>query len=519
MGPVRRVPFLQVDLNRTASSLALILVFCCGLADAQPPTGQLDASPALFTVMAAINAAGYDADLRSTANSPLRQMVRDAIASRKIDCLDDLKHFFDQHKQRDSNAELNQYVSVAMVLDGPPNFHYRVPESEIPPDASGLGGLELILPKFYQEAGIEDLWKKAQPFYDREIEKYHLPIARALLEVNGYLRNATSGYLGRRFQIYIDLLGAPNQVQSRSYKDDYFIVITPSPEPQIDRIRHAYLHYLLDPLAIKYSENLQRKASMSDYAAPAPALEDAYKDDYILLATECFIKAVESRLAPAGERQAIVDQALSEGFVMTPVFAEGLVTYEKQQESMRLYFPDIVEAIDLQKEAKRLDKVQFVSTRAVRTVKTPAAPVEEPTKAEKTMAEAQDLSAKRNAPAEDLEKAKNLFLKSLQESANSALHAKAYYGLARIAALQRDPEMAEKLFQKALEMTPDPETKAWSYVYLGRLAQAGGDPERQPDAQKFYRAALAVEAAPDAAKAAAQSGLEQSLKLQNSPDK
>jgi tetratricopeptide (TPR) repeat protein len=148
-----------------------------------------------------------------------------------------------------------------------------------------------------------------------------------------------------------------------------------------------------------------------------------------------------------------------------------------------------------------------------------APPAAEPSKAEKTLAEAQDLSAKHNAPRADLENAKNLFLKSLQESANSALHAKAYYGLARIAALERDPETAERLFQKALDLTPDPETKCWSYVYLGRLAQAGGDPERQPEAQKFYRAALAVETAPDAAKAAAQSGLEQSLKLQNSPEK
>ena len=41
------------------------------------------------------------------------------------------------------------------------------------------------------------------------------------------MRNPTSGYLGRRFQIYVDLLGAPNQVQMRSYADDYFVVVTP----------------------------------------------------------------------------------------------------------------------------------------------------------------------------------------------------------------------------------------------------------------------------------------------------
>ena len=50
-----------------------------------------------------------------------------------------------------------------------------------------------------------------------------------------------------RFQIYIDLLGAPNQIQTRSYGSNYYVVVTPSAEPRIRDVRHAYLHYLLDP--------------------------------------------------------------------------------------------------------------------------------------------------------------------------------------------------------------------------------------------------------------------------------
>ena len=38
--------------------------------------GQLDASPGLFTVMAALNAAGYAADLSSPNNHPLRDAIR-----------------------------------------------------------------------------------------------------------------------------------------------------------------------------------------------------------------------------------------------------------------------------------------------------------------------------------------------------------------------------------------------------------------------------------------------------------
>ena len=463
-------------------------------------------------MLAAINAAGYDADLASTANSPLRRMVREAIAAKNPESLDDLKHFFKQHRQRDWNAELNQYISFALVVDGPPDFHYRIPQSEIPPTAATLGGFDLVLQKFAREVNLEEMWRRSQPFYEKAIEQYHGPVSRALLESTAYLRNPTSGYLGRHFQIYIDLLGAPNQVQSRSYKDDYFVVVTPSAELQTDQIRHGYLHYLLDPLALKYSENLLRKKSMIDYAQSAPALEDGYKEDYILFATECFIKAVESRLAPSSRRAALVDEALKEGFAMTPAFAEGLVVFEKQPTAMRLYFPDIVEAIDLVKEEKRLENVQFAAARTVRTVKAPApvdAPEPEMTAAEKSLAQAQDLSARHDAPPADLEKARELFLKSLQQTANSTLHARAYYGLARIAALRRDPDTADKLFHKVLELTPDPETKSWSYVYLGRLAWATGDADRRQTAEKYYRQALAVEAAPEAARSAAKKALEQ----------
>jgi tetratricopeptide (TPR) repeat protein len=459
--------------------------------------------------MAAINAVGYDAELSSTANSPVRKFVRDALASRKIECLDDLKHFFAQHRRRDWNAELNQYISYALSVEGPPDFRYRVSEAEIPPDAATLGGFNLVLQKFVREAGIEELWRRAQPAFEQAIEQYHGPVSRALLEASGYLRNPTSGYLGRRFQIYIDLLGAPNQIQSRSYKDDYFVVVTPSAELQTDSIRHAYLHYLLDPLALKYSESLMRKKGLADYAQGAPALEDSYKEDYILMATECLIKAVESRLAPSPQRAALVDQALKEGFVMTPAFAEGLAVFEKQPVAMRLYFLDLVEAIDLQKEEKRLDHVQFVNTRAVHMVKGPAPPEPPPLAgAEKSLAEAQELSAKGGAPKADLEKARELFRRSLQQTSNSTLHAKAYYGLARIAALEKDPESAEKMFERVLELTPDAETKAWTYVYLGRLAENKADPEERRDAAKRYQAALAVEAAPEAVRKAASDGLE-----------
>jgi hypothetical protein len=477
------------------STLLLCLVGAMLLrAQPQPQQGQLDANPALFTVLAAINAAGYDADLDSNANSPVRKQLRELIAAKHLNSLEPLKKFFAAHRQQNQTAELNQYISFALTLDGPPDFQSRMKPEEIPLDVRPLAGLDRLIAEFYNEANLEDLWKRSQPAYDQVIAAYHSPVTKALLEANAYVRNPTSGYRGRRFQIYVDLLGAPNQIQTRSYKDDYFVVVTSSPELQVDQIRHGYLHYLLDPLALRHFEQLNRLKGLADFAAPAPALDTAYKDDFVLMATECLIKAVESRLAHgAANRQAVVDQALREGFVLTPALADRLAVYEKQEESLRLYYIDLIGQIDLAQEDKRLEKVQFSKEVAVKKAPPappPAAPVL--TGTAKTMEAAEELYAKR-----ELDRARQGYLQVLEVPGETALHARAYYGLARIAALQKDPELAEKLFQK---------TESWAHLYLGRLADAAGN---RGQAETNYRAVLAIDGAPASVKNAATKELAQ----------
>lgn len=472
------------------------------LAQQQPPEAQLDGSQTLFTVLAAINAAGYDANLDSNANSPMRKQVRDAIAARHLNSVEALKKFVADHHQEDPEAELSQYISFALSLQGPPDFHFWMPAQEIPPDVRKLDGLNDLIAGFYQEAGIEELWKQSQPALNVALQAYHAGVIQALLEANAYVRNPTSGYRGRHFQIYLDLLGAPNQIQTRSYKDNYYVVVTPSPEPQIEQIRHAYLHYLLDPLSLRYFEQWGRDKALADFAQAAPALDEAYKNDFMLLATECVIKAVESRMARGPKKQELVSQALTQGFVITPALADGLAVYEKQPESLRNYFPDLLGQIDLEHEDRRLQKIDFAKEATVHKAKAaPAPPAPVLSASAKSLAEAEDFYTSRNLTA-----ARASYEKALEQPAGNPVHARAYYGLARIAALDHDPELAEKLFEKTLEMSPDDETRSWAQLYLGRLSDAAGEREQ---AEKHYRAALAVHSVPEQVKSAAEKGLAQ----------
>jgi predicted negative regulator of RcsB-dependent stress response len=463
--------------------------------------GQLDASPALFTVMAAINAAGYNADLESPSNSPLRNAVRRWVAAKAPSSIAELHRFFLDHRQPDPAAELGQYVSFALCVEGPPDFQWRYKTSDLAPDVEALDGFQELLAKFYREADLAEAWHQAQPAFERAIANYHGPIMNALTLVNAYLRSSSSGPLGAHFQIYVDLLAAPNQVHTRSYRNDYFVVVTPSPELQTESVRHAYLHYMLDPLPVRYADDIGKKKALIDYAQGAPFLEDYYKKDFPRLANECLIKAVEARLAPSSDRQGLIEQALGQGYVVTPAWAEALILYEKQEQSLRFFYPNLVAAIDLKREEKRLDNITFAAERPAPKTRLTEHPVE-PAGPYKTLEEA-ERSYFGDPP--DFEKAKAGYLRLLTETSDKPLQAKAYYGLARVALRQNDADQAEKLFGKTLECQPEAQVKAWAQVYLGRLADAAGESEQ---AIQRFRAALAVEGAPDKAIEAARHGIE-----------
>lgn len=493
-------------MNRILFYAGTFVALAATLAAAPPAEhGQLDGNETLFTVMAAINAAGYDSDLGNAANHPLRKAVRDYLGGRMLASVEDLKRFVAAHKQKDNGAELSQYVSFSLVSEGPPNFQFKLRLPELPPDVAPLQGLNELIAAFYKEANIADVWARSQPSYDKAIAEYQPLVVQGITQVNAYLRNPTSGSLGRRFQIYLDLLGAPNQIHTRSYRDDYYIVLTPSPEPQADEVRHAYLHYLLDPLVLKNSEQLDKVRSLYDYAQGAPALEAGYKEDYFLLVTECLIKAVEIRLTPGADKKAaMVDQAVHEGFIFTAAFAENLPAYEKQDQAFRLNFKEVAEHVDLKKEAKRLDKIEFARTRSSKAVKrVEAEKPAEPVGIYKTLFDAEALYRDRL-----LDQAREVYNRVLRQADPASVHAQAYYGLARIAVLQNDAELAERLFQKAIGMRTDDETRAWCYVYLARLADAKND---RTQSVQHYRAALALGGISPGAKKAAEQGLREAF--------
>ena len=470
---------------------------------------EFGTSITLFSTLAAINAAGYDAGVDSVLNNryKLRLQVRDELAKRNIPVLAELKAFYKEHKKSSDTADLAQYISFALVAAGPPNF--ELSEAQVPPDVEGLRALSPLLARFYQQARLEDLWNRSQQAYNIAIGEYQESVINTLFETNGYLRNP-SGYLGRRFQIYMDLLGAPDQVQIRSYRDDYFVVITPTTVPVIDEIRDAYLGYLLDPLTFKYSNYINQKKVLQRYAQDAGALDLAYKDDFSLLVTKCLTKAIDARLIhDAGKRQAFVDQAMREGLILTAAFSDLLPAYEKQQDALRIYYPDLVGAIDVRKEEKRISKVQFAQSATSKVAVAPAKMQLDP--AEESLEAAEGVYEQGQ-----YEDAAKIFKKVFEQTADKAMHGRAYYGLARIAVRENRKDQAVEMFQRTVDAKTDPGVTAWAHVYLGRLAVAAGNLGK---AHEEFELAVANEGASAMARQAAEKGLESTSSSSSTGDK
>jgi predicted negative regulator of RcsB-dependent stress response len=503
---IRRITFPLLFPTSTLFLLAL-----AGLASAAAPQAQtrvqnasesqFGISETLFSTLAAVNAAGYDAGITSPLNERymVRRQLREELAKRNMAGLPDLKAFYQEHKKGSSTLDLSQYISFALLAGPAPLF--ELPSGQLPPDVESLREFSPLLARFYKEANLQDVWRRSQPAYAKAISDYQDAVISTLFEANGYIRNP-SGYLGRRFEILLDLLGEPNQIQVRSYRDDYFVVITPTSAPVVDEIRDAYLAYLLDPLSFKYSEAIKEKNALKKYAQDAPALDLAYKDDFSLLVTKCLIKAIDSRVMrdTASNKQAFVDEAMREGYILTAAFADLLPAYEKQQEALRIYYPDLVAAVDVRKEQKRLKNFEFAQT-------LPARMIAAPSELQVPLPEATLQAAEGLYEQEQYEGAAKLFKKVFEQTTDKSLQGRAYYGLARIAVRDKKPDEAVELFQRTADANPNPAITAWAHVYLGRLALAAKDPET---ANSHFKLALATDGASPLARDAAQKGLESS---------
>ena len=452
--------------------------------EALPPAqegDQLDADIRMFTVMAAINAAGYDDGVGARGDSLVRQAVRVHLEGFRGETRTLLENAYNELKLDDPDANLSQWVSFALLCQPPPTFELQANlPTDLPEEVRKLRAFSTLLERFYREAEIEPLWQKYQPAYAQELDRYQAALAPLLFRTAGYLGISNQSREFAGFRVWVDLLAAPGAVNMRLWGGNMQVVAHPSENIHVGEIRHAFLIHLLDRLSIRYREQVSEKEVLSRFAMFAPALDEAYKTDFELLVTKSLVKAVETRLDRATPEKKLerVNQAMLEGYILTPYFFEALPTFEADSRGINKYYPDLISAIDLKKEGARLQNIKFVEPAAKPKREAPPAP--QISKLDSILRRGEFLLNE-----EMFEDARAAFEEAKQEAGGS--HAQAEYGLARVAIMEANPDLAREHFLKVAETAEDSHLKAMSHIYIGRIEDVVGNREQ---AVVHYRLAL-----------------------------
>ena len=470
----------------------------------------VDGSEAMFTTMCALLAAGFEADISSGNWSAFRTQMRERLQHQEGPAVEALRQFYQAHRVRDEGLMLSRYLWFGLVSGAAPNFPLTLRRDELPPEVLTLEGFSEILSSYYKEQQIGVLWRQAQPIYAREIARLHDAVSQLVFVSSGYLREIADTSNLRTFTIVVEpLVGRITNV--RNFGDHYAIVLSGSEEIPVDVVRHAYLHYLLDPLPLQYSHVVAAKKPVFEKAAAAPRLQAALKDDFPSYFAECTVRAVELRLKrmSPGEREAAIQRADEDGYVLVrPLFTQ-LIKFEQSEPSMRLFFPDWVRAVDAAAEVKRVAAINFAAaglehdadpSEEARARPSPPSTVPNDAEAIALLTEGERRIAERNPRA-----AETAFRRVLAKYPDQI---RAWYGLGLVALIDHDGPRAKQVFGRLTvgehAATQDPLVLAWSHVYLARIYDSDGEQEL---AKTEFQAAMNVEGGPDQARQAAQRGL------------
>ncbi|HEV2474257.1 MAG TPA: hypothetical protein VGS41_16390 [Chthonomonadales bacterium] len=188
-----------------------------------------------------------------------------------------------------------------------------------------------------------------------------------------------------------------------------------------------------------------------------------------------------------------MDDAVKQGYVLTRYFYTALLTFEKDPAGMRDMYSDILDGIDIPKQQKAANEIQFADVTSPELVQL------------SRLEDRRILStAEKRLAAGDPKGAQELAQQALDRKIGD--QGRALFILAQVAVATKNRDGAAENFQKAIQATKDPKVVAWSHVYLGRILDMKDDREA---AMNEYRAAMTAGADLPEVKAAAERGLQQ----------
>jgi hypothetical protein len=292
----------------------------------------------LFTLFAALNAAGYDDENFDLGYHPVRQHVRQALAGRSFSGMERLQAQL---------KTVHSYNFVVWVLhyNPPPDFTRHQPGwafNDIP--ALLFLGLDDILRDFYDEMDIAALWQEVLPEYERVARRYQEAAGEAVQEALAYTRTADAPM--RRVVIIPNLMDAYYRGYGPQVGDTAYVIAGPG-EDDIDAglIQHEALHSIVGPMVEANLGEIDPAHSRTLHRALRDRVPGGY-GSWSIMVEEQVVRAIDCRLSgPACEEYLLANDEAA-GFLLVRPLVNKLAAFEEGSTTLEAFMPELLRALN-----------------------------------------------------------------------------------------------------------------------------------------------------------------------------
>ena len=427
----------------------------------------------LFTVMAALNAAGFDYESPSKEMSSVRKRIRQQFKQLDPQLQARLNSFYVTHRSAPHESEEQAvYTSLALLLSEPPDFEMNLDSENLPADAGKVLGFEKLVQEFYRTANIQSLWQDYQADYKKELASYRPILRQVIQESLRYFRIPARIVLDRQIIFMADLLNAKDVVNARNLERVYYVIVGPSDNPASNRIQlqHEYLHFIVDPLVEKFSRTLLSHRELLTLAQSQPRIKSDRRSRLLVIVAESLIESILLRLYPPENLESELVRLFREGLIFLPHFHRSLRLYEK---SDMLSFPAYSDTLFAQiVDSKIRDDAKAI---AAMEEKLQAARLDQLARRQEEQQERERRSrinswlneAGRLLSEKQYETAKEKLGQLLQEDPNNG---SALFYLAQIASQQSEHARAFAYYSQVTRSSSSPIwARAWSLLRMGNF--------------------------------------------------
>ena len=305
----------------------------------------------VFTVMAFLNAVGFDDEYSGQQMHPVRVRVRERVAANLAPHPEKLESWRRYYGAHSFGTFCYQDFALSLSADYP--FRQIRPDSEIgyPAAAQSLKDFPEILNDFWVTANLDDVWQRIGPQYVTELRKYDFDrMEKQMAFLWQYLR------MSRRDTL--TLVNVPNLLDTHyhaigaHYEDYYYTVESPGSHSYGLNI-HEYLHSIVNPIVQAHPRAV--KAAVRDYyeAGKDKPMFQSYREP-VCFTYECLVRALDHRLSAlasdtpetAHERaEARMAQLSEQGLTLAQPFYRLLAQYEESDQPFDRFFPTMLERL------------------------------------------------------------------------------------------------------------------------------------------------------------------------------